>query len=415
MSEFLDNRTIYESAKFGSYIIIPLKYEGTFDFCKINTVKTEELAFTSEDFSDLILRKCKPENGFVRRFRVNALRDAFAAFSKEISICDAQVIVFEKGIAFVALFAVYEKVEYMYRFVNPGYISSVYATDDKTLQQKLIEILFAELKYIFSDIFKIYVENKELLIKEAYLFNAGIVSKRFQNLETIKRVTFNLHKLTDLSEDFTDVSENDIYHTYGSKDINLGTYRWGCCISSQSISYVYAEEDFDNISTLQILKNTNDDFLLTLLVLYQKYKCILLNDTIYVNTNFKTIKTVKYNMIEFKAYGTLAPSQISRWNNVCETYQRLLDVCGVNEALEEIEDKIQLLSNEEERRTSQKENYIAMFIALFGLISIIADVLQIVDLMSSNNPIILFWFNISVGMIILSAFVILWFVSKKGR
>ena len=43
--------------------------------------------------------------------------------------------------------------------------------------------------------------------------------------------------------------------------------------------------------------------------------------------------------MEFIAYGTLTPSQVSKWNNVCETYRALQKENGVNEALDEIKEK----------------------------------------------------------------------------
>ncbi len=43
--------------------------------------------------------------------------------------------------------------------------------------------------------------------------------------------------------------------------------------------------------------------------------------------------------LEFIAYGTLTPSQVSKWNNVCETYRVLQKRNGVNEALDEIKEK----------------------------------------------------------------------------
>lgn len=92
--------------------------------------------------------------------------------------------------------------------------------------------------------------------------------------------------------------------------------------------------------------------------------------------SFKKIMQLKHEALLFRATGTLAPSQVSRWNNVCETYRKLLEVNGVNEALSEIEEKIDFIKNEQERQASEMQNYIATIIAVFGLISIVAAVLQ---------------------------------------
>ena len=61
------------------------------------------------------------------------------------------------------------------------------------------------------------------------------------------------------------VQKNDIAYTYGARDVEKKTYRWCACISSQSISYVYAVENEGNI-----IEEAKDDLLLTMLVLHQK-------------------------------------------------------------------------------------------------------------------------------------------------
>lgn len=119
---------------------------------------------------------------------------------------------------------------------------------------------------------------------------------------------------------------------------------------------------------------------------------MLLNEKIQESINVgmkydssKKIMQLKHEALLFRATGTLAPSQVSRWNNVCETYRKLLEVNGVNEALSEIEEKIDFIKNEQERQASEMQNYIATIIAVFGLISIVAAVLQIVDLMQGGS------------------------------
>ena len=112
--------------------------------------------------------------------------------------------------------------------------------------------------------------------------------------------------------------------------------------------------------------------------------------------------------MKFRASGTLAPSQVSRWNNVCETYRNLIVVNGVNEALEEIEQKIELIKDELDRKSNEIQNYIATFIAVFGLISIVASVLTIVDLVGGGTNKIQAALEIS--CIGIAAFVVSWVV-----
>lgn len=130
---------------------------------------------------------------------------------------------------------------------------------------------------------------------------------------------------------------------------------------------------------------------------------------------FKNVSNLKQEALKFRASGTLAPSQVSRWNNVCETYRNLIVVNGVNEALEEIEQKIELIKDELDRKSNEIQNYIATFIAVFGLISIVASVLTIVDLVGGGTNKIQAALEIS--CIGIAAFVVSWVVMmmKSGN
>ena len=113
-------------------------------------------------------------------------------------------------------------------------------------------------------------------------------------------------------------------------------------------------------------------------------------------TSKRVIQNLKRQGMEFRAFGTLAPSQVSRWNNVCEIYRELLGVLGVNEALSEIEEKIDLLNSEQERRITDSQNRLSLLIAVFGLISIVAAVLTIVDLVLKGSAAIVLSLVVSV-------------------
>ena len=259
----------------------------------------------------------------------------------------------------------------------------------------------------------------KLAVKETYLFNVALVSRRFNELETIERITFNEHKLIDISRDFSDPSEKDVAYTYGAKDTNMCSYRWGACITSQSISYVYAT---DVMTVANVAEQSRDDVFLTMLVLHQKSTCMLVNEgiqnTLIDNKRqsleyFRKVKMLKKEALEFRASGTLAPSQVSRWNNVCETYRCLLAVNGIDEALEEIEQKVELIRDEQERKSSDMQNYVATVIAVFGLISIVASVLSIVDLVNSGSTDIVAALGVSCIGVVLFVFSWLILMLKK--
>lgn len=84
-------------------------------------------------------------------------------------------------------------------------------------------------------------------------------------------------------------------------------------------------------------------------------------------------------------------------------------------AVWEIEQKIELIKDELDRKSNEIQNYIATFIAVFGLISIVASVLTIVDLVGGGTNKIQAALEIS--CIGIAAFVVSWVVMmmKSGN
>lgn len=413
MSEFTENQTVYAKALRGTYIIFPLKYKQKLDILNMTVSDAVERNFRSLDWSDLLVQKCKREQGFVKRFVLEKQVESIQFDEKktviEIPVVEVELFVFENGIAMLSMLLVYEnaKTPYIYEFINPGYVND----QKEGLRKKVIYLVKSIRINGKENILSLYVGAEDMAVKEAYLFNVALVTQRFNNLETLRKTSFNAHKLIDLSREFEDLSETDIAYTYGARDVEKCTYRWGACIASQSISYVYSVEDEvrwrDRIQLIH--DTTEDDLLLTILVLYQKNTCMLLNEKIQTTINrgmkrkfFKQIMQLKREALLFRASGTLAPSQISRWNNICETYRILMEVNGVNETLTEIEEKIDLIKDEQERQASEMQNYIATVIAVFGLISIVAAVLQIVDLIQTGNTgLVIAFYSSCIGVILI--------------
>lgn len=61
-----------------------------------------------------------------------------------------------------------------------------------------------------ENVLSLYVGSEDMAVKESYVFNAAFVTKRFKDLETLDKTTFNAHKLIDLSRKFEDASETVI-------------------------------------------------------------------------------------------------------------------------------------------------------------------------------------------------------------
>ena len=154
-------------------------------------------------------------------------------------------------------------------------------------------------------------------------------------------------------------------------------------------------------------------------MLYQKYTCMLLMEKIHNlvragKGGVKAVQRLKSETLYFKAYDTMVPSQISRWNNVCETYRNLLEMNGVPEALQDVSDSIEVINEEMERISAGQQDLFATILAVFGLVSIVASVLQVVDYVQPHDPTMLLWAGLS-GLGIL-VFGIAWMIMRwKNR
>lgn len=133
-----------------------------------------------------------------------------------------------------------------------------------------------------------------------------------------------------MTRDFTDESEKDVEYATGAKDVEDEHYGWACAITSQEISYAYGPGPGKDMppSAEELPAREEEDLLLTMIVMYQKYTCMIFNEKIHQRFTSgagkvkkeENLRDLKREALEFVSYGTLALSQISRWNNVCETY-----------------------------------------------------------------------------------------------
>lgn len=401
----------------GMFIILPLRYDEKIDFKNIS-VKGKTVQFKSGDFIELMTNKCSMDGDFVRRYKLDAVLKP-VKIDIEIPISDLQLFVFYNGIAFLIVYLSYSNkdVGSVYKFIYPGYIG-----ESKELVKKQSDFLQEIEDLILNQIepkmywFVTKNETPEIILKEAYRMNVSYAPNRFKDTDILNRITYNEHRIIDLSREFEDLSEKDIEYVTGAKDIDSEDYRWGCSITSQEISFVYAKND------VPLAEQAEDDLMLTMLAMYQKYSCMMLNEEIHQRHTLekgtakfkKSIQELKWEAMEFIAYGTLAPSQISRWNNVCEIYRLLIELNGVNETITEIKEKINLLNEEQEHIDSRREGTIGMIIAVFGLISIIGAILQIVDYVCTGRIELLISFAISlVGVLIFGSILAGMFLIKK--
>ena len=442
MQTYWQNTTAPGNIDRGLYIILPLRYQGSFQSITVNKKDPElpELTFDTIDFTELLSVKCRNGN-FVKRVSVNSkLQETVEAWngkaetSKKYQIDDLQFFIFNNGIAFITVYLSYKNkdVNQIYKFINPGYVQE--SNDkEKSVQDVLLESLEEKVFGLVQKKMKITLSwfiqdetSRKYIIKEAYRLNIASLPKRFENNEIPKRIAYNGHRLVDVTRDFEDVSEMDVEYATGAKDVEDEHYGWACAITSQEISYAYGPKlgKMEPRDKNGLWVRSEDDLLLTMIVMYQKYTCMIFNERIHQRfigessrlKREESLRNLKREALEFISYGTLAPSQISRWNNVCETYRSLQKQNGVNELLEEISQKITLLNEEQDRIDGERESRVSMIITVFGLVSIISATLQMLDYISTGRPLMIIGFlATSVVMILFFLIMIYKEVRKKKK
>lgn len=442
MQTYWQNTTAPGNIDRGLYIILPLRYQGSFQSILVDKEDPEfpELTFDSSDFTELLSVKCRNGN-FVKRFSVNSkLQETVEAWngkaetSKKYQIDDLQLFIFNNGIAFITVYLSYKNkdVNQIYKFIDPGYVQE--SNDkEKSVQDVLLEALEEKVFGLVQKKMKITLSwfiqdenSRKYIIKEAYRLNIASLPKRFENNEIPKRIAYNGHRLVDVTRDFEDVSEMDVEYATGAKDVEDEHYGWACAITSQEISYAYGPGSgkTEPRDKKGLWERSEDDLLLTMIVMYQKYTCMIFNERIHQRfigessrlKREESLRNLKREALEFISYGTLAPSQISRWNNVCETYRSLQKQNGVNELLEEISQKITLLNEEQDRIDGERESRVSMIITVFGLVSIISATLQMLDYISTGRPLMIIGFlATSVVMILFFLIMIYKEVRKKKK
>ena len=87
----------------------------------------------------------------------------------------------------------------------------------------------------------------------------------------------------------------------------------------------------------------------------------------------------------------------------------------MNEALEEISQKINLLNEEQDRIDGQRESRVSMIITVFGLVSIVSAALQMLDYISTGKPLMIIGFLVTGTAIILFFLYLIFNERKKKR
>ena len=164
---------------------------------------------------------------------------------------------------------------------------------------------------------------KDLIWTASWKINVAALPNRFEDNEISKKIAYNEHRLIDVTRDFTDESEKDVEYATGAKDVEDEHYGWACAITSQEISYAYGPGPGKDMppSAEELPARAEEDLLLTMIVIYQKYTCMIFNEKIHAGISC------------IRAYGLNTQLHIK---SACSfhdpTDQKLRIFCGVDDA-----------------------------------------------------------------------------------
>ncbi len=415
MSEFEEMKEDLQNAKLGSYLIVPLKYEeGEVDYQWLGKIGTRRL-LTTMDINESIKNTINSENtaNVLFRYEITAdvlIREFFSTEADSVQsllVCDkktpisdispeedyfkihsAYIYIFHTQVAFLCLGITYPRMDTLECICHLGFADSKAAyfyLDRKgemirfSLDEKLSELCE-------KTGLKCFYQSGTSLFLEGYTYTVAVVPKRFRYLETIRQITFNLHLMCPLDYPAEDASEEDIRYVYAVKTQELGSYRWGCCVTSQTISYVVADENMDLDAEMDT--QAEDGLPVILLGLYQKYTCLRFAEMLSIldKKKMKRLSSLRKKMLEFKAYGVIAPAHISRWHNVKQIYQHIIETNGISTAVEDISDKINILAEHQKELESAINEAVMGIITVFGIVSILVSVLSIIQILSGGTP-----------------------------
>ena len=92
----------------------------------------------------------------------------------------------------------------------------------------------------------------------------------------------------------------------------------------------------------------------------------------------------KRAMLTFRAYATVDSSNVSRWFNIKRVYEYLSEDLGVKRAIEDISNKLGMLADYQQDLESRRYATISWLITLFGIVSILASVLSIINFLNTG-------------------------------
>ena len=414
----MDDQMKNGAAAYGCFLIIPLKYERD-SFKQIQLEKIgRSVPVTTMDLNENIKAMLSPGDETAAGTGYIISRDALTAqmisgedreavkdfrvvdksgeFTFELS--DSWLYVFRTRVAFLCLNLSFNKIETLQAICNPGwaYNPAEFFWNDPMGESHPFSVEKWLSDFLSPLGIQKFFDGESSYLLDAYTYIFTVVPQWFENLEQMRKPVFNLHKMMPLDIESEDEAEEDIRYVYAARNQEKDAYRWGCCVTSQTISYIVADEamDFEAERRAQ----ASDGLPVVLLALYEKYTCLRFAELTRMNKG--KIKELKELMLNFQAFGTVTPANLSRWHNVKQIYANLLEVNDIPAAIEDISTKLNILTAHQEAVEHARSETIINLITIFGIVSILASVLSIVQILADGD--LLIWVSTILTTIMLA-------------
>lgn len=397
----------YAQTKYGCYLIVPLKYdEDSFDYARLEGICTRmhlrtmdvnenvKSMFNGSGELQIGAGYAVPRETLLQELCAGA-ESAFCRVtaegnSYEFRILPSYLYVFHTQTAFLCLGLSFARMEALSAICNPGYAENgaTYAWVDGEGKETAFSLEERLASFCSRLGLRKFFDGHSPMLLEAYTYMLALTPQAFETLEEIRRITFNLHQMMPLEQVIEDESEADIRYVYAVKNQERGTYRWGCCVASQTISYVVADPELELEREMQV--QAEDGLPIVILSMYEKYTCLRFGQLLSEldMRRLARMRQIKGQMLRFQAFGTVSPANLSRWNNVRQIYAYLLEVNDIPTAVQDISFKLNILSEHQQANEHRRNETIVNLITIFGIVSILASVLSIMQILAEGDALV---------------------------
>lgn len=391
---------------FGGFLILPLKYDpDRLDRARLEALGTPA-PVTTADVNENVKTMFDPASpasvGWGRVLPrqalcaslgggcTGALRVRAGGREFDFSLEESRLYVFNTRVAFLCLSLTFSSMETLAAICNPGWASSSaeFFRLDAAGQSRGFS-LEGWLDGLLGPLgLEKFFDGPSSYLLDAYVFTFALAPAWFDTLEEMRAITFNLHKMVEPDAPMEDAAEEDIRYVFAARNRDAEAYRWGCCVTSQTISYVVADPALDLAAQRAV--QAEDGLPVVLLALYEKYTCLRFTElmTRLKQSRMKELRELKTLLLNFRAFGTVAPANLSRWHNVKQIFANLLEVNDVESAVADVSTKLDILAAHQQALEHARSETVINLITLFGIVSILASVLSIVQILSDGNVLI---------------------------